>query len=376
MVSKIEILGIGSLLLNTFLVIFKSTLALISGSLVLAADAIHSSVDLVASAVVLLGIFVSKKKSKQFPYGLYKVENMVSILLALFIFLVGYEILEEALTAPERPINASIPIILALTIPIILVFFFSRYELYIGRKTRSPSLIADGKQYQADILASTVVLSSFVSTAIGIPGVDRLAAVILVLFIGKAAWDLLVDGMRVLLDASIEDETIMEVRTILEDHPQVREVKRLVGRNAGRFRFLEIEVRIHAPTFENAHLVSEELEKQIFKQIENVDQISIHYSPEKKKIERICIPLAVLPNEISPHFGAAPYFAFIDWDISQKKILKKQIVENPHIHLEKAKGIRVAELIIKEKVDRVILKENLKGEGPEYVFQRMGVIME
>ncbi|MFX0062812.1 MAG: cation diffusion facilitator family transporter [Candidatus Hermodarchaeota archaeon] len=375
MVSRIEILGIASLCLNIFLVILKLALAQLSGSLVLAADAIHSSVDVIASAIVLVGLVISKKKSERFPYGLYKVENVISILLAFFIFLIGYEILIEALSAEERTINTSPLIILALTVPIILVFLFSRYELYIGRKTRSPSLIADGKQYQADVLASSIVFISFISATIGL-AVDRLAAIILVIFIGKAAWNLLMDGMRVLLDASIEDETLEEVKRILERHAQVREIKHIVGRNAGRFRFLEIGITIHAPTFENAHLVSEKIEKQIHSQVQNVDRISIHYSPEEKTKERICIPLAELPNKISQHFGAAPYFLFIDWDITQKKILRRHIIENPYIGLEKAKGLRVAELIIEEKTDRVILKENLEGKGPAYAFQKAGVIMD
>ena len=72
----------------------KGGLAFLSGSVALVADAIHSATDVISSITVLAGIKISKRKSKNFPYGLYKVENFVSLLTSLFIFLAGYEIVK------------------------------------------------------------------------------------------------------------------------------------------------------------------------------------------------------------------------------------------------------------------------------------------
>ena len=58
------------------LVGIKCSLALLSGSVALIADAIHSASDVISSATVFAGIRIPKRKSKNFPYGLYKVETL------------------------------------------------------------------------------------------------------------------------------------------------------------------------------------------------------------------------------------------------------------------------------------------------------------
>jgi divalent metal cation (Fe/Co/Zn/Cd) transporter len=68
-----------SLLFNLALVAAKLTLSLLSGSLALRADAIHSTVDVMASLALILGVKISERKSESFPLGLYKVENLASI---------------------------------------------------------------------------------------------------------------------------------------------------------------------------------------------------------------------------------------------------------------------------------------------------------
>lgn len=71
-----------SLLVNLSLVGIKLALSSLSGSLALRADAVHSMVDVFGSTALILGIFISGRKSKSFPYGLYKVENLVAVIIS------------------------------------------------------------------------------------------------------------------------------------------------------------------------------------------------------------------------------------------------------------------------------------------------------
>ena len=87
-----EKVGIYSIAVNLLLVGIKILLSILSGSIALVADAIHSSSDVISSATVFVGIKISKRKSKTFPFGLYKVENFVSLLSSIFIFVAAYEI--------------------------------------------------------------------------------------------------------------------------------------------------------------------------------------------------------------------------------------------------------------------------------------------
>jgi divalent metal cation (Fe/Co/Zn/Cd) transporter len=77
--------------------LFKYFLGEISGSLALRADAIHSLADVVSSLTIFLGIIISDRKTRTFPEGLYKVENLVALLSSLFIFYAAFEIVWEAI---------------------------------------------------------------------------------------------------------------------------------------------------------------------------------------------------------------------------------------------------------------------------------------
>lgn len=93
-----------SIICNLVLVSIKADLALLSGSIAIRADALHSLTDVLSSVLILIGIKISKRSFFAFPYGLYKVENHVVLGTSVLIFFTGYEILgvvkERVLTNP------------------------------------------------------------------------------------------------------------------------------------------------------------------------------------------------------------------------------------------------------------------------------------
>jgi divalent metal cation (Fe/Co/Zn/Cd) transporter len=76
-----------------------------SGSLAVAAELVHNVVDLAAAVAVLAGIKLAARKSKEFPYGLYKLENLAALGLAVLIFLSAYEIARDALLGPAAAVR-------------------------------------------------------------------------------------------------------------------------------------------------------------------------------------------------------------------------------------------------------------------------------
>ena len=369
-----ERMGIYSLAVNLFLAGLKAALAVLSGSLALAADAVHSSVDVVGSLVVLGGLIIARRKSKAFPYGLYKVENVAAIVVALLIFLAGYEIAREAWQGAARVVTASPAILAGAILAVVIPLAFSRYEARLARTTNSPSLAADSRHFQTDVLSSAVVLIALAGSRLGWP-LDRIGAAVVAIFIARAGWELLADGMRVLLDASLDAETLTRVRGLMEDEPAVAAVKSLTGRNAGRYRFLEAEVTLRTHDLDKAHAISQRLEEDIRRAIAHVDRVLIHYEPTARERLRYAIPLANLNGAISQHFGEAPYFALVTIRLSDGAVERQEIVANPHTKLSKAKGIQVAEWLVGQKVDAVLVKESLHSKGPEYVFANAGVEM-
>ena len=370
--QSVERAGWLSIGVNVFLMALNLAITVASGSLAVAAETVHNLVDLVASVAVLAGLKLSQRKSKDFPYGLYKVENVVAVIVALLIFFTGYEIASQAILSPAREATVSPLMLGGVIVAMIVPLAFSAYEMRIGRAANSPSLIADAQEYRAHVFSSGVVLLALIGQMANLP-LDRIAALLIVVLIGKTGWELLSDGMRVLLDASLDAETLNRVRAILEGDPQVVDVTALTGRNAGRYRFIESEIVLRTHDLDKAHAASARLEAAIREHVPHIDRVLIHYEPAARTHIRYAVPLADATGTLSEHFGEAPYFALATVRTADGVLERQEMQANPFVEVLKAKGIRVAEWLVAQKSDVVLMKESLKGKGPEYVFGDAGV---
>ncbi len=369
---NLERWGWYSIAVNVILTLINLTIALASGSLAVEAEMVHNFVDLLTAVGVLIGLKLATRKSKTFPYGLYKLENVVSVVLAVMTFLTAYEIARDALFAQARvaTVNGWMlgGVIIAGAIPLI----FSHFELRAGQEANSPALIADAREYRAHVFTTGTVLAALLGQRFNLP-LDRVAALVIIVAIVKTGWELLSDGMRVLLDASLDADTLLQIRQIILAEPTVAELKWVTGRNAGRFRFVEAEVALRVNELSKAEAVTRRIESQIHKAVPHVDRVLIHAEPVPRTHLRYAIPLADTDGTISEHFGEAPYFALVRVRLADGEIEEEQVITNPYLKEEKAKGIRVAEWLVAQKVDVVLLKDSLQGRGPIYVFGDAGV---
>ena len=366
-------------LINLFLAIMKAILAYFSGSLAITASAIDSGTDAVASIVIYGGVKLSSKKTPSFPMGLYKLENVASIIVAIFIFIAGYEIIREIFSTTEKLPLISLPYIILLFAGTLITLLFGQYALFIGRRTGSPTLIAEGRHRQVDVLSSIVVLASVVLSYFNLQyhilgvTIDQIGAALILIFIAHAGWELLSDGMRVLLDASIDFSTLDNIRDIIKSEPLVSKIKSLTGRSAGRYRFIQASITLKTDNLEKAQQVSDEIECKIRNQMTHLEKVIIHYGPDERTHDRIAIPLDDRKGRISMHFGEAPFFDFISIRRENKMIEHQAILENPHRMVKTAKGIRVAEWLIEKGVEHVGMKEDVSQRGPGYVLSNRGV---
>lgn len=114
--------------------------------------------------------------------------------------------------------------------------------------------------------------------------------------------------MRVLLDASIDAETLFRIRTIIDSHPKVDAIESLIGRSAGRFRFIQGVITVKTKKLEEAHRIRKEIETKIQDRVPHMEKIMIHCSPQVRPHELLALPLTDREGCISAHFGEAPYF--------------------------------------------------------------------
>ena len=361
-----------SLAVNAGLVVAKLALSVYSGSLALRADGIHSFVDVVASIALIAGIRLSSRKRRDFPYGLYKVENVVAVIIALLIFFTAFEIAAEAVAGDITAHLYSGWLLLAVAAFIPVPYILGTYEVNIGRRYNSPSLIADGQQHRMDVLSSSVVFFALLGQFFGIP-LDRIAAVIVAVFIVRSGWGILKDSMKTLLDASVDYDTLNEIRAIIQSDPVVSSIRSVTGRNSGRYIFVEAMVEMATSDLKEAHRESERIEENIRHRVPNVERVLIHYEPERKTHLRYAVPLQDREGLIGDRFGEAPYFAVFDLDLGGDRIERQEIIANPYTDVEKRKGGQVAEMLLAQKIDVILLHHSLSGKAAGYAFGAAGI---
>jgi len=366
--------GLYSLIVNIGLVAAKLALAVMLGSLALRADAIHSFVDVVASIALIAGILISSRRSRNFPYGLYKVENLVSAFIAILIIYTAVEIGAEAAGAEGivQPYSGWILLAVAALIPV--PYLLGTYEVKVGERYNSPSLIADGRQHRVDVLSSSIVFFALLGQYFGLP-LDRIAAFIVAIFIVRAGWGILKDSMRTLLDASVDYDTLSAIRTIIQADPMVSRIRSIAGRNSGRYIFVEATVEMAESDLAKAHRASQRLEHRIRQEVPHVERVLIHYEPGGKTRLRYAVPLRNREGALSDHFGEAPLYAILEFNIEKKEFERQEIIENPYQEVEKRKGLRVAEMLLSQGTDVVFLRRPISGRASGYALEAAGVEM-
>jgi len=370
--EKSEKIALQSILIAFLIFGIKLIAAIITGSIALKAEAFHTLTDFIASLTVYAGLKIAKRKTKSFPYGLYKIENLISVVISLLVLFSGYEIAFEVINSKQTEVKNSIVGIVILIVVVLTSYAFSKYEKKIGKEINSPILIADADHGYIDVLSNVIVMISIIFETIGYH-LDKIATLIVVIFIVKTGFEILKDGVKVLLDASVDYETLNKTEKIILNTPQVVEIKKLIGRNSGRFKFIEANIVIKTHNLDKAHLIADKIENQIEQELTNIDHVLIHYEPMQKEEMIYVIPLTEGKNRISSHFGEAPCFMVVTFKTEERVAKQVEIIVNPFTKEEKGKGILVAEYLIKKGIDVMIVKKDFASKGPVYVFSDSNV---
>ncbi len=250
---------------------------MISGSAALTADGVHSLSDLAASLSVYVGIIISNKKSDLFPHGLYKVENLVALVSAFAIFFAGYEIAKDVLFGESEPIKNLTVAIVVIGLTVLITFLYSRWEKQKAIELNSPSLLADAEHIKTDFYTALVVLVGVFGQYFGYPIIEKIAVVVVVYFIFHSGFEILKEAIKVLLDASLDIESVERIKAILENETNIKDVISITGRNAGSFKFVQLDLALNTDSLKEAHQLAHTIEDHIKEQMPFVEKVVVHY---------------------------------------------------------------------------------------------------
>jgi len=376
--KKAALVSIG---VSTFLAVMKYLIGILSGSIALIADAIHSLTDVISSIGVLIGLRISSREpTEEFPFGFYKTENIASLFLALAIFYAGYEIILTSIEKFEAAIvtNLLLAISVAL-VSVVIAFLLSNYKLKVGRELNSPSLIADGQHTRSDALSSVAVFLGLVGYYFGFSSLDAVAGILVSVLIFRAGYEILKDSVKVLLDASIGNEELNRIREVISEIYGVREIHYVKARSSGKFMFIELDIHTNLKDLERAHQLSEKIEERVKSEIKNVDRVIVHMEPEEKEFIRYAVPCTEnngMRSKVSRHFGVSQYFCIFDIRLGDNEPTCMRFIKNPYLELDKRRGLKAAELLVTRKIDKLFIKESLEHKSAFYVLDGAYVELE
>ena len=342
--------------------IAKAIVGFISGSIVLIGDAIHSAADSFSAFFAWIGLKIAQKKpTEKFPYGFYKAENVAAFLISLLILFAGYEIIKESVSKLSVQYQLSIPLVAmgVAALDALIMFFVGRYEIRIGTKINSQSLIADGKESKLHLLSSTIVLIGLLSAWLNISYLEGIMGILIALFIFKIGIDSAKNSIFALMDVSPSREIEKEIKNILNSISGLKGFENLKLRKAGLFIFGEVKAKVGKTIdIKRAHEISDSIEKEIKNKIKSVDIFNVSFEPFAVDKQKVTIPIDEdrgIDSQVSEYFGRAKKFIFIE--IDKGEIKNHYVKDNPYKDRKVRAGLNVALFISEEKVDSVITKE-------------------
>ena len=282
-----------SLIATFLLTALKLVAGLVTGSLAILSEALHSAVDLLATGITWAAVrFAAKPADAVHSYGHARMENLSALAESLLLLMVCGFVLTEGLERLSDPHPVTVAPAAAAIMLLSLCIDINRVRTLkrVAKETKSQALEADAMHFATDILSTTAVLLGLCAIAVAehiplSPGLasvlsrgDAIAALLVCAVIATVAAKMAWKACGVLLDAS--PAGLRErVEEILRSTGGVTDVPRLRIRSAGATCFIDAVIRVpgHLAVVE-AHAICDAAEKAISALIPDSD-VSLHVAP-------------------------------------------------------------------------------------------------
>jgi cation diffusion facilitator family transporter len=277
-----------SVLSNSVLILLKLIAGTITGSVAILTEAVHSSIDLVASIVAFFSVRKADEPADEsHRYGHEKIENLAAAIEGILILVGSAAIAFEAIRHLIRHGQVQMVGIGIVVIGVSLVANLAvSYRLYrAAQRTGSPALAGDAAHLSTDALTSAAVLLGLVLVAItGAQWIDPVVALGVACVIVTTGVRLLAQSTRVLVDESLPPAEVEVIREAIEAFATrgVVGYHELRTRRAGARRYVDLHVQFREGTsLEAAHRTAHELQDLIASRIPGAD-VLIHLEPEER----------------------------------------------------------------------------------------------
>lgn len=283
--EKQRVAGI-SVFAAIFLTGIKLVVGILTGSLGLLSESLHSGLDLVAAVITFFSVRISDSPpDKEHNFGHGKIENFSAFLETILLLITCIWIINEALhrlITGDTNIEVTTWSYVVVIISIIVDFTRSRALSKVAKKYNSQALEADALHFSTDIWSSLVVLLGLICANFGFFFADSVAALIVAFIVIVISYRLGKRSIEVLLDYAPR-EKLIKVEGVLNAMPEIETFHSLKVRTAGADTFVRVIVTLNPQLrMDKAHEICDKVEREICKVIERCD-VFVHVEPLNQK---------------------------------------------------------------------------------------------
>ncbi len=277
-------------LLNLIVAGAKGAYGIMTGSLTISADAIHSTVDASAN---ILGFAVLKKSAEppdhSHPYGHRKFEVLGATALGLAIAVVGVNF---GITAAESMFSDSKapqtgPVGLAVILGTLVVnIFVAAYESRKAKELGSSFLAADAAHTASDVIVTVAVLLSFGASHLGYGWADEIGALFVVAVILRIAWTIVRSNLSVLLDEA--QGSVKEIESVVLSIEGIEDCHRVRSHGTPDAIIVDLHAQADgALTLAESHNLAHQIEDALYKADPRISDVTVHMEPAGDPVDEL-----------------------------------------------------------------------------------------
>ena len=276
-----------SIILGLSVLALKAAAWWFTGSAALFSDALESTVNIAAAIISLVALrFAARPADANHPYGHEKAEFFAAVIEGALIIVASLTILEHAYESwrVPTPLTATGSSLALNAFATALNAVWGTVLLRVGRRNRSPALMADGKHLWTDVVTSLAVIAG-VSLVVwtGQTLIDPALAAIVAVHVLWSGMNLIGVSVSGLMDAAPAPDVVERIRQLVAEHAAgALEAHDLRTRHAGRLTFLEFHLVVPGDLrVSDAHEICDRIEAALRKDMDHL-VITIHVEPEGK----------------------------------------------------------------------------------------------
>lgn len=265
---------------NAFLCIFKGIIGVISGSLAVIADAVHSGADVLVSVIAIIAVHLARKPpDKTHPYGHGKTEFIGGVFVGMVLLIGAACIAVPSIGNLLRKVHQPAPHFIALAAAAISIAVnesLFRWTICAARCVNSAALEAEAWDNRSDAFSSIPVFLGVLGAQFGFRSLDPLAALFVGIVVGKIGFELLGKNLHGLMDMPLHSEEISRIRELTVAVPGVKGIGYLRTRGMGRHYLADMQILVNPRiSVEKSNTIAREIRSALRQEIRHLEDITI-----------------------------------------------------------------------------------------------------